>query len=99
MPLELTSQVLFDRVELHPSRKCSIVFDQMDAQIKSITHQQGKIIRIANREVDLRSFRQKYSHTEVRFERSSNSNFLQLADTAAYNVLRQFIEHGDAWGT
>jgi hypothetical protein len=96
-PLELTSQVLFDRVELNTNRQCSIVFDQMDAQIKSIKHQQGRILRIANKEVDLHSFKQKYSHTEVRFEKSSNSNFLQLADTAAYNVLRQFIDNGDEW--
>ncbi len=97
MPLELTSQVLFDRVELNSNRQCSIVFDQMDAQIKSVRHHQGKIVRIANKEVDLNSFHQKYSHTDVTFEKSSNSNFLQLADTAAYNVLRQFIEYGDEW--
>lgn len=97
VPLEITSQVLFDRVELGQNRKCSIVFDQMDSQIKSIRHQQGKIIRIADKEVDLNSFHQKYSHTEVLFEKSSNSNFLQLADTAAYNVLRQFVDHGDQW--
>ncbi|HSW99971.1 MAG TPA: DUF3800 domain-containing protein [Patescibacteria group bacterium] len=97
VPLELTSQVLFDRVELNSNRQCSIVFDQMDSQIKSVRHQQGKIIRIASKEVDLNSFHQKYSHTEVRFEKSSNSNFLQLADTAAYNVLRQFVEYGDEW--
>lgn len=99
VPLELISQVLFDRVELNPNRQCSIVFDQMDSQIKSVRHQQGKIIRIANKEVDLKSFHQKYSHTEVKFEKSSISNFLQLADTAAYNVLRQFVEFGDEWGS
>jgi len=97
-PLEMTSLILFDRVELHPSRACTIVFDQMDEQIKSVRHNHGKIIRIANKEVDLGSLHDgKYSHSSVRFEKSVNSNFLQLADTAAYNVLRQFVDHGDQW--
>ncbi len=97
-PLEMTSLVLFDRVELHPNRSCTIVFDQMDAQIKSVRHQQGKIIRIASKEVDLGSLHNgKYSHSSIRFEKSANSNFLQLADTAAYNVFRQFVDHGDQW--
>lgn len=98
-PLERTSLVLFDRVELNPNKACQIVFDQMDDQIKSERHQQGKILKIARREVDLGSFHggKKYSHASVSFEKSSNSNFLQLADTVAYTVLRQFVDHGDDW--
>jgi hypothetical protein len=97
-PLEMTSLVLFDRVELHPNRTCTIVFDQMDEQIKSVKHNQGKIISIAGKDVDLGSLHNgKYSHSSIRFEKSVNSNFLQLADTAAYNVLRQFIDYGDQW--
>lgn len=97
-PLELASQALFDRVELHPNRQCTIVFDQMDAQIKSKTREQGQILKISDKTIDLGSFRQRYSHTSVSFEKSHQSNFLQLADTVAYNVLRQFIEFGDSWG-
>lgn len=96
-PLELATQALFDRVELHPNRQCTIVFDQMDAQIKSKTRDQGQILKISDKTIDLDSFRDKYSHTSVSFEKSHHSNFLQLADTAAYNVLRQFIEFGDSW--
>ncbi len=98
-PLELATQALFDRVELHPNRECTIVFDQMDAQIKSTAREQGKILQISQKTIDLKSFHQKYSHTSVSFEKSHHSNFLQLADTAAYNILRQFIEHGDSWET
>ena len=36
----------------------------------------------------------KNSPYELRFERSLNSNFLQLADIVVYNVYRQFIDFG-----
>ncbi|OGG20727.1 hypothetical protein A3D03_05575 [Candidatus Gottesmanbacteria bacterium RIFCSPHIGHO2_02_FULL_40_13] len=96
-PLQMLVQVLFDRVELHPSRQCTIVFDQMDREIKSIKHRHGEILKISNKEVDLGSYQKKYSHYPPRFEISRNSNFLQLADTVAYNVFRQFVDYGDYW--
>ena len=96
-PLELATQVLFDRIELHTNRQCIIIFDQMDHQVKTTKRDQGQILQISNRTIDLGSFREKYSHTHVGFEESKNSNFLQLADTAAYNVLRQFVDYGDQW--
>jgi hypothetical protein len=96
-PLQRLVQVLFDRVELHPSRQCTIVFDQMDREIKSVKHRHGEILKISNKEIDLGSFQKKYSHQPPRFEISRNSNFLQLADTIAYNVYRQFVDYGDVW--
>lgn len=96
-PLQMLVQVLFDRVELHPSRKCTIVFDQLDREIKSVKHRHGEVLKISNKEIDLGSFQKKYSHTPPRFETSKNSNFLQLADTVAYNVFRQFVDYGDIW--
>jgi len=93
-PLQLLSQVLFDRVELNPRRQCTIVIDQMDKEIKSHTNRQGEILKISNKEVSLHSYQEKYSMLDVRFESSANSNFLQLADTVAYNVYRQFIDYG-----
>jgi len=96
-PLQMATQVLFDRVELHPSRDCTVVFDQMDREIKSEKHRHGEILKISDKEVDLGSFQEKYSHHRPRFEKSKNSNFLQLADTVAYNVYRQFVDYGDYW--
>lgn len=96
-PLQLLVQVLFDRVELHPHRNCAIVFDQMESEIKSVKNQHGQILKISDKEINLGSFHAKYSHTPPIFEKSKNSNFLQLADTVAYNVLRQFIDYGDLW--
>jgi len=96
-PLQLLTQVLFDRVELHPHKDCIVVFDQMDSEIRSEKHNQGQILKISSKEIDLGSFQKKYFHTKPRFEKSKNSNFLQLADTVAYDVYRQFIEYGDIW--
>jgi hypothetical protein len=96
-PLMLAVQALFDRVELHPNRSCEIVFDQMENEIKSLRHDQGQILKVSSKEIDLHSFHQKYSHTSVVFEQSKTSNFLQLADVVAYNVLRQFVDRGDVW--
>ena len=94
-PLHILTQVLFDRVELHPHKKCTIVFDQMDSEIKSTVHTQGQILKISSKEIDLGSFHKKFSHLKPRFEKSKNSNFLQLADTVAYNIYRQFVGFGD----
>lgn len=96
-PLQETVQVLFDRVELHPNCSCEIVFDQMDSNIRSQKHNHGSILSISRKQLDLHSFQKKYSHSNIRFEESLRSNFLQLADTVAYNVYRQFVEHGDSW--
>jgi hypothetical protein len=96
-PLELTVQALFDRIEKGPNRTSRIVFDQMDSEVKSKKRDQGKILKIANHEINLGALFEKYSHASISFERSEISNFLQLADTVVYNVLRQFVDHGDLW--
>jgi hypothetical protein len=96
-PLEITVQALFDRIELGPNRTSRIVFDQMDDEVKSKKRDQGKILRIADHEINLGVFHEKYSHTSISFETSEASNFLQIADTVAYNVLRQFVDYGDKW--
>ena len=67
----------------------------MDREIKSTDHNQGQILKISSKKIDLGSFHKKFSHTKPRFEKSKNSNFLQLADTVAYNVYRQFVNYGD----
>jgi hypothetical protein len=96
-PLKILTQVLFDRVEMYPSLNSFIVFDQMDSQIHSEKNQHGEILKISNREINLGSFHKRYTHAKPVFEKSKNSNFLQLADTVAYNVWRQFVDHGDWW--
>jgi hypothetical protein len=95
-PLQLTTQVLFDRVQLNErAKECVIVFDQMENEILSEKHQHGQILKISDKEIDLGSFYTEYAHARPRFEKSHSSNFLQLADTVAHNVWRQFVHFGD----
>lgn len=95
-PLEIAAKALFDRIEKHSCRECRVVFDQMDSQLRSHKNDQGKIFRIANTEIELGGEKcaKKYSHVSVVFDRSCSSNFLQLADTVAYNTWRQFVDYG-----
>jgi hypothetical protein len=95
-PLQLLTQVVFDRVELNErAHECIIVFDQMDGEISSEKHQHGDILKISDKVISLGSFHNHYTHTRPRFEKSQSSNFLQLADTIAHNVWRQFVHFGD----
>lgn len=96
-PLQMLTQVVFDRVELHPKKECQIIFDQMDREIKTVKHNSGQMLKISHHEISFGSFHKKYSHKEIKFESSKSSNFLQLADSVAYIVYRQFIEYGDDW--
>lgn len=96
-PLQILIQVLFDRIEMYPVERSYIVFDQMESRIHSEKNKQGEILKISNREINLGSFHKKYTHVKPKFEKSKNSNFLQLADTIAYNVWRQFVNYGNWW--
>ena len=96
-PLKILVQVLFDRIEMYPSEKSYIVFDQMQSLIHSEKNEQGEVLKISKGEINLGSFHKKYTHAKPKFEKSKNSNFLQLADTVAYNVWRQFVNNGDWW--
>lgn len=95
-PLEIAARVLFDQIEKHSCRECRVVFDQMDSQLRSYKNDQGKIFRIVNTEIELDGEKcaRKYSRISVVFDRSCNSNFLQLADMVAYNTWRQFVDYG-----
>jgi hypothetical protein len=96
-PLAIAAQALFDRIELGPNRTSLILFDQMENSLRSEQREQGEILKVASHEIDLGAFFEKYSYASIGFEKSANSNFLQIADTVAYNVLRQFIDYGDQW--
>jgi hypothetical protein len=82
---------------MHSAEKSFIVFDQMESHIHSEKSDQGTILKISNREINLGSLQNRYTPVRPKFEKSKNSNFIQLADTVAYNVWRQFVNHGDWW--
>lgn len=99
IPLEIAVKALFDQTETHPHKECRIIFDQMDSQLKSSKREQGKILRIANTQIKLEDgrYEKKFHHTAIKFDKSCNSNFLQLADMVAYNTWRQFVDYGHEW--
>ncbi len=98
-PLELAVEALFDRNELHPNKECTVIFDQMEDEIRSQKRDQGKVLKVSNTKINLGDGKlaDKYHHISVSFEKSEKSNFLQLADMVAYNVWRQFVTFGDEW--
>ena len=96
-PLGLLTQMLFDRLVKFQSDDCTVVFDQMENDIRSTKNEQGIILKVSRQEINASPFHATYSHSKIQFEKSSTSNFLQLADTVAYNVFRQFVTYGDQW--
>ena len=95
--LVIATQALFDRIELGPNKASIIRFDQMEDAVKSEKRTHGEILKVASHEIDLKGFFERYSHASIDFEKSKDSNFLQIADTVAYNILRQFVDYGDKW--
>jgi len=96
--LDIAAEALFDRNELHPWKECRIVFDQMDSQIRKKSGQQGQVLQISDTKMELDGMLlKKYHHISVEFDKSCNSNSLQLADMVAYNTWRQFVDYGDEW--
>ena len=86
-PLALLSQVVFDRLVMaYPIDGCVVVFDQMENSIKSTKNDHGEIIKISNQEINPSPFYSKYSHSEVRFEKSSNS---KLKISGQYQKINQ----------
>ena len=67
----------------------------MESSIRSTKGDQGRILKIADKSISLDSRQDDlYSHIDVKFGKSGSSNFLQLADTIAYNIRRQFVDFG-----
>ncbi len=87
--LELLSQNILNEINTNKKFKNNvIIFDQMDTEIFSEKNRHGEILKIADKKFKFKN--------RPRFEKSHNSNFLQLADTVAYNIWRQFVDYGQA---
>ncbi len=98
-PLGIMTQMRFDRLVLYSTidEERIVIFDQMESDVRAIRGDQEEILRVSKQEINASPFFSQYAHSDVRFEKSSNNNFLQLADTAAYNIFRQFVDNGDQW--
>ena len=94
-PLSLLVNGMLDYSVISPVDRCDVVFDQMEEGVKSMRGDQGLISDLFA--IAKKSSGRGASYLSVAFDKSVRSNGLQLADTVAYNVLRQFIQYGDQW--
>lgn len=100
-PLLKTTQVLFERLEYWTEKNAYniVVFDQMESSLKLSIGQHKKILGVYEKNKGMaKIFVNEYSRIiDIKFEKSANENFLQIADICAYNIFRQFIEYGRVW--
>jgi len=94
-------QVILERLQLNlpNGASCLLVADQMEDGL-SVTRGRNDELR----SVYLNTRRMKNVYVQrftkvkdLRFRRSCDENLIQLADLAAYNVHRQFVDHGREW--
>lgn len=97
-PLLKSCHLLFERVEM-TGAKTKIIFDQMESSLHKTKGSQGKILNVRNKNDGMRNiFFSDYKNiTDLEFQDSRHSNFLQIADICAYNVHRQFQMYGRHW--
>ena len=90
-PTALLAHSVFKVICDYPYAVSNIIFDQMEENIGSRVSDQGVIDEVA---ASSGVFESRHSVRSVQFENSSRSNFLQVADTVAYNVFRDFYKGG-----
>lgn len=97
-PLLKATQLLFERLE-YASGYNVVVFDQMESSLKLTTGQHDKILGVFRKNIGMEKiYVDKYTKmTDIKFMKSERENFLQVADICAYNIFRQFVEHGREW--
>ena len=84
-PTELLTQSMFETIRAYPHTITNIIFDQMENGLRSRSGDQGVVDEVA---ISSNIFNEHPFVQSIVFEDSSRSNFLQIADTAAYNVYR-----------
>lgn len=101
-PFLCAMQVLFERIEYFMKDEkatCTLVIDQLEDSLSIDTGRNGELFEvfIGKRSSGPR-FLKSYRHiNSIHFRKSKDDHFLQLADIAAYNVFRQFVDHGVLW--
>lgn len=97
-PLLKTTQILFERLQ-YAGNYNIVIFDQMESSLKLTKGHHKKILNVfeSNDGMD-KIFIDKYDKvSDIKFMKSCNENFLQVADICAYNIFRQFVEFGREW--
>ena len=97
-PLLKATQVLFERFQ-YSSGYNFVVFDQMESSLKLSHGQHDHILNIFTKNKGMESiYVNEYNKiVDIKFKKSKQENFLQVADVCAYNIFRQFVEYGRDW--
>ena len=76
-----------------------VIFDQMESSLQIDKGQHGKILKIFQENEGMEKvYVDKYDViSDIKFIKSKNENFLQIADSCAYNIFRQFAQYGREW--
>jgi hypothetical protein len=71
----------------------------MESSLKLSAGQHDKILNVFQKNHGMEKiYVDTYNKiTDIKFMRSCNENFLQVADVCAYNIFRQFVEFGREW--
>jgi len=98
-PLLKTVQCLFERLEYNTSGYNIVIFDQMESSLKLDIGQHDKILKVFQKNMDMEKiYVDKYTKiTDIKFMKSKEENFLQIADICGYNIFRQFVAFGREW--
>lgn len=97
-PLLKTTQVLFERIQYVGGYNL-VIFDQMESSLRLTSGEHHRILQVFQSNEGMETIHvERYDKiADIKFMRSARENFLQLADICAYNVFRQFVEHGRDW--
>lgn len=97
-PLAKTSQVLFERIH-YLNKPHTLIFDQMESSLKVEDGNNRLIVKVLRKNDGMTNvYVQEYKNISgIEFAHSHSENFLQMADICAYNIYRQFMEHGNEW--
>jgi hypothetical protein len=95
-------QVVLERVQFYMQTmgaSCILVSDQMESDFSVTRGRHGELVDVyLNRRSMKHVFVRKYTRiADIEFRSSANENLIQLADLAAYNIYRQFVEYGTEW--
>jgi len=98
-PFLKTSQALFDRITFCKG-KSILVIDQMEKELSASKGKNGEMnkVYLGENKFEINFVNDYSSIKSITFQKSSNDNFLQMADICGYNIFRQFVDQGFYWG-
>lgn len=101
-PFLCSMQVVFERIEYmmqEQNANCTLVIDQLEDSLSIHTGRNNELFEVfIGIRHSGRRFIKEYAHIDdIEFRKSKDDHLLQLADLAAYNVFRQFVDFGLQW--